>query len=48
MVKGLATKNENIYSFIIKEAYERNRVKHVFNTNACAIEEIFGTNQQSS
>jgi hypothetical protein len=40
----MAEKNENIHLFMIKEAYERNRVKQDFSTTACALEDIFGNN----
>jgi hypothetical protein len=38
----MAQKNEDIHLFIIKEEYQRTSAKPTFNTNASALEEIFG------
>jgi hypothetical protein len=38
----MAQQNENIHLFIIKDAYQRTSPKPVFNTNASALEDIFG------
>jgi hypothetical protein len=43
----MTEKNQEIHQFIIKEAYERNRVKKHFSTSESALEEIFGPDFKS-
>jgi hypothetical protein len=38
----MAQQNENIHLFIIKDAYQKSNAKQTFNTNASALEDIFG------